>query len=161
SDAGVEGSWRFLNRVWRLVENYKALPHPNPLPRGEGTPMGEAEEALKRKTHWAINKVTHDFGVEIQINTAVAAVMELVNELYLYPALRDAASQEAVRAVVQLLSPVAPHLMEELWANLGEKGLCSESLWPVADKRWLTADTVEIVVQINGKLRSRLTLAAG
>src|SRR5439155_7171370 len=87
--------------------------------------------------------------------------MELVNELYLYPALGDAASREAVQAVVLLLSPVAPHLMEELWGTLGEKGLCSESAWPKADPRWLAADTVEIVVQINGKLRSHFQMNPG
>ena len=95
------------------------------------------------------------------MDTAIAAVMELVNELYLYPALCDAASEEAVRTVVQLLSPVAPHLMEELWETLGEKGLASESGWPHADPQWLAAETVEIVIQINGKLRSRLQMAPG
>src|SRR5204863_8927912 len=73
----------------------------------------------------------------------------------------DATSQDAVKSVVQLLSPVAPHLMEELWANLGEKGLCSESVWPKADPQWLVADTVEIVIQINGKLRSHFQMSPG
>ena len=162
SDKGVEGSWRFLNRVWRLAENFRAAPHPDPLPKGEGgASPGEAAKSLRRKTHWAIKKVTGDYGVEIQINTAIAAVMELVNELYLYPALGDPISREAVRAVIQLLSPVAPHLMEELWETLGENGLCSESRWPEADPQWLVADTVEIVIQINGKLRARLQMAPG
>jgi leucyl-tRNA synthetase len=152
SDAGVEGSWRFLNRVWRLVENLK---------RGTKNEGLVTADALRRKTHWAIAKVTRDYGQEIQINTAIAAVMELVNELYLYPSLGDATSKEAVRAVIQLLSPVAPHLMEELWEILGEKGRCSESSWPKADPQWLVSDTVEIVIQINGKLRSRLEMAPG
>jgi leucyl-tRNA synthetase len=105
--------------------------------------------------------VTHDFSRQIQINTAIAAVMELVNDLYRYSDMGDAASGEAVRAVVQLLSPVAPHLMEELWETLGEQGLCSESAWPKADPAWLTADTVEIVIQINGKLRSKVQMPPG
>ncbi len=155
SDAGVEGSWRFLNRVWRLINDTVAKSKP------QGTLSEEQQKSLKRKTHWAIQKVTNDYGIEIQINTAIAAVMELVNELYLYPALGDATSKEAVRAVVQLLSPVAPHLMEDLWGILGEKGLCSESSWPKADPAWLVSDTVEIVIQINGKLRSRLQMAPG
>ncbi len=150
SETGVEGAWRFLNRVWRLVDHLK-----------RGKPAAGDDVKLKRKTHWAINKVTNDYDREIQINTAIAAVMELVNELYLYPNMGDAASKEAVRAVVQLLSPIAPHLMEESWENLGEKGLCSESTWPVADPQWLIADTLEIVIQINGKLRSRLQMAPG
>ena len=108
--------------------------------------------------HWAIQKVTRDYSDDIQINTAIAAVMELVNELYLYPAVGDSASKEAIRTVIQLLSPIAPHLMDELWVSLGEKGAASESLWPKADPQWLIADTVEIVVQINGKLRSRMQL---
>ncbi len=160
SDTGVEGSWRFLNRVWRLVDNFRTAPHTN-LAKTSGESQGEAEIALLRKTHWAIDKVSSDFGEEIQINTAIAAVMELVNELYLYPALGDRVSREAVKAVVQLLSPVAPHLMDELWEALKEKGLCSESAWPTADPQWLTSDTVEIVIQINGKLRSKFKMASG
>jgi leucyl-tRNA synthetase len=155
SDAGVEGSWRFLNRVWRLINDFSEKA------KAPNSATDELQKNLKRKTHWAINKVTHDYAVEIQINTAIAAVMELVNELYLYPALGDTVSRDAVKVVIQLLSPVAPHLMEELWATLGETDLCSESKWPSADPQWLVADTVEIVVQINGKLRSRLKLAVG
>jgi len=165
SDAGVEGSWRFLNRVWRLInvipERRNRGSMGSPPETAGNDALTEAHKGLLRKTHWAIDKVDRDYGVEIQINTAIAAVMELVNELYLYPALGDGVSREAVKTVIQLLSPVAPHLMEELWENLGEKGMCSESPWPQADPRWLTADTVEIVIQINGKLRSRLQLAPG
>jgi leucyl-tRNA synthetase len=170
NDDAVEGSWRFLNRVWRLVANLNAVipakagTQSNP-DLGPGLRRGDVntdqEKTLKRKTHWAIDRVTRDYGRHIQINTAIAAVMELVNELYLYPAMGDAASKEAVRTVVQLLSPVAPHLMEELWESMGEKGLASESAWPTADPQWLTAETVEIVIQINGKLRSRLRLPPG
>jgi len=155
NDDAVEGQWRFLNRVWRLVKNYLEK-----NTQGAAAPE-ENQKALRRKMHWAIQKVTHDFGTDIQINTAIAAVMELVNQLYGYEGLGDAASGEAVRTVVQLLSPAAPHLMEELWQTLGLPGLASESPWPQADPQWLTADSVEIVVQINGKLRSRLVLAPG
>jgi leucyl-tRNA synthetase len=154
NDDAVEGGWRFLNRVWRLVKDL-ITKKPGPLP------VEEQRKDLLRKTHWAIDKVTRDFGRNIQINTAIAAVMELVNVLYLYQALGDAASQEAVKTVIQLLSPVAPHLMEELWQMLGEKGLASASTWPQADPQWLVAETVEIVIQINGKLRSRLQMAPG
>jgi leucyl-tRNA synthetase len=154
NDDAVEGQWRFLNRVWRLVGNTLEK---KATARGAES---EAEKALRRKMHWAIAKVSRDYSDDIQINTAIAAVMELVNELYLYPALGDSASLDAVRAVVQLLSPVAPHLMEDLWTTLGEAGLVSESTWPSADPAWLVADTVEIVVQVNGKVRSRVTLHA-
>ena len=155
SETGVEGSWRFLNRVWRLTNDLKEK-RSAPATAGE-----EQRKSLKRKTHWAIDKVTRDFDRHIQINTAIAAVMELVNELYLYPGIGDTTSQEAVRSVIQLLSPIAPHLMEELWESLGEKGLASESAWPKADPQWLIADTLEIVIQINGKLRSHLQMPPG
>ncbi len=167
SDAGVEGAWRFLNRVWRLVENINAVIPAKAgiqkdldpgLRRGDITPV---QKELLRKQHWAIHKVTHDFGDHIQINTAIAAVMELVNVLYQYPALGDSYSLAAVATTVQLLSPIAPHLMEELWQLLGKQGLASESAWPLADPKWLTSDSVEVVIQINGKLRSRLEVAPG
>ena len=154
SDEGVNGAWRFLNRVWRLVEHVTKA-----LPKGEA-PL-EAQKKLLRKQHWAIDKVTRDFEPEIQINTAIAAVMELVNVLYLYPMMGDPASKQAVLTVVQLLSPVAPHLMDDLWETMGQEGMASESKWPAADPQWLTADQVEIVVQINGKLRARIQMAPG
>ncbi|MFA5974836.1 MAG: leucine--tRNA ligase [Elusimicrobiota bacterium] len=156
SDTGVEGAWRFLNRVWRLVDNFLEKKKTGPAPVVE-----EKTKALRRKTHWAIAKVDRDYSKEIQINTAIAAVMELVNVLYVYDALGDCASEEAVQTVIQLLSPVAPHLMEELWESLGRSGRASESAWPAADPQWLEAETVEIVVQINGKLRDRIQIAPG
>lgn len=128
---------------------------------GEGKPLSDAEKTLIRKQHWAIDKVTRDLEQNIQINTAIAAVMELVNTLYLYPCLGDVTSLGAVRTVIQLLCPMAPHLMEELWQELGDNGLVSESSWPKADAQWLASDQVEIVVQINGKLRSRFSLPKG
>ncbi len=154
SDDGVNGAWKFLNRVWRLVENFKKAGSPPAAPEA-------SQKELLRKQHWAIDKVTHDFEPEIQINTAIAAVMELVNVLYLYPTLGDAVSEKAIITVIQLLSPVAPHLMDELWEAMGQPGMASESRWPTADKQWLTAEHVEIVIQINGKLRARLQVAPG
>ncbi|HVO33114.1 MAG TPA: class I tRNA ligase family protein, partial [Elusimicrobiota bacterium] len=155
NDDAVEGQWRFLNRVWRLVKLF------NDRKSQPGDAGEEARKVLRRKMHWAIDKVTRDFGRDIQINTAIAAVMELVNELYVYPAVGDTTSAEAVKTVLQLLSPAAPHLTEELWVDMGESGLVSESRWPTADPAWLAADRVEIVVQINGKLRSRLQMTPG
>ncbi len=184
SDAGVEGASRFLNRVWRLV-NQVTAPTPSPgqrtgegrdegtfssaltpptlshLTAGEGGGLTEPIKELLRKQHWAINKVTKDVGIEIQINTAISAVMELVNVLYQYPALGDAYSVKAVSTVIQLLSPIAPHLMEELWQLMGHSGLASESSWPTADPQWLIAESVEVVIQINGKLKVRLDIAPG
>ena len=155
NDDAVEGLWRFVKRLWRLTKNFldkKDSP---------GTAAEESVKALRRKTHWAIQKVTHDYETDIQVNTAIAAIMELVNVLYAYEGLGDAASREAVLAAIQLLAPAAPHLTEELWQMMGGSGLVSESRWPIAEAQWLTADHVEIVVQINGKLRARLQVAAG
>jgi len=157
NDDAVEGLFRFLNRVWRLVGNYLLKDKET---RVESKDLPEAKK-LRRKAHWAIEKITRDYGVQIQINTAIAAIMELVNELYAYPALGDETSGFAVRTVIQLLSPVAPHVTEELWDVLGEKGLCSESAWPVADPLWLVPDTLEIIVQVNGKLRAKVQLPPG
>jgi leucyl-tRNA synthetase len=161
SDEGVNGSWKFLNRVWRLVENFKREKS-NYVDRSlpiDG--FSHEQKNLLRKENWAIAKVTKDFEPEIQINTAIAAVMELVNVLYLYPDIGDALSERAIATVVQLLSPIAPHLMDELWESLGLAGMCSESPWPMANPQWLTAEQVEIVIQINGKLRARLQVAPG
>jgi leucyl-tRNA synthetase len=155
NDDAVEGQWRFLNRVWRLVTNFLEKQKAKPIPSEDD------RKTLLRKTHWAIQKVTHDYGEQIQINTAIAAVMELVNLLYQYEALGDETSRQAVQTTIQLLSPVAPHLMEELWQTMGGPGLASESRWPQTDPQWLTAESIEIVVQINGKLRARMQMAPG
>jgi len=153
NDGAVEGQWRFLNRVFRMTRQYLENKGKAPAPEAN-------RKALLRKTHWAIQKVTADLGEHIQINTAIAAVMELINLLYQYPAVGDGVSGDAIRTAVQLLAPMAPHLMEELWQELGGGGLVMESSWPVFDLQYLVADVVEIPVQINGKLRGLLKLPA-
>jgi len=161
SDDGVNGAWKFLNRVWRLVANFQKEKTKFPERALPIDGFSSTQKELLRKQYWAINKVTDDFNPEIQINTAIAAVMELVNVLYQYPAMGDPLSEKAIVTVVQLLSPIAPHLMDELWETLGLPGMASSSLWPIVDRQWLTAELVEIVIQINGKLRSRLQRAPG
>ena len=161
SDDGVNGAWKFLNRVWRLVANFQKEKSKYPDRARAIDGFSSEQKDLLRKEHWAIDKVTTDFERDIQVNTAIAAVMELVNVLYLYPTLGDAISERAIVTVVQLLSPMAPHLMDELWEILGLPGIASTSLWPIVDRQWLASEVVEIVIQINGKLRSRLQRAPG
>jgi leucyl-tRNA synthetase len=142
-DTGIEGVWRFLNRLWRVVHEHAEGP---PSPAGVDTP-------LARKAHWAIAKVTDDIDRRFVFNTPIAAVMELVNEIQRAP--DDPAARFAAETAVSLIQPYAPHAAEELWEVLGGARLWVEP-WPVADAALLEQATVEVVVQVNGKVRDRL-----
>ncbi len=146
-DAGLEGVWRFVNRLWRAVHEQAGKPGGDP---GDGP--------LARKTHRTIAKVTDDIDRRFAFHTPIAAVMELVNEIQRHP--DDPAARFAAEAAVSLIQPYAPHVAEELWHVLGHARLW-ESPWPVADSALLTEDHVEVVVQVNGKLRDRLHVPAG
>jgi leucyl-tRNA synthetase len=148
-DTGVEGMWRFLTRLWRLV-NEQAGRSPGADAAGP-TP-------LLRKAHETISKVTDDIERRFVFNTPVAAMMELVNELSKAP--DDPAARFAAETAVSLVQPYAPHIAEELWARLGHARLWEEP-WPVADPSLLTHETIELVLQVNGKVRDRLAVAAG
>jgi leucyl-tRNA synthetase len=161
SDEGVEGVNRFLSRLWRLCEEVGGHE------AAELDPAASADEVreLLAKAHWAIDKVTRDFQRDFQFNTAISAVMELVNDAYrlkdgLY---RDPAGVAAIRfataAAASLIFPFAPHLGAEVWERL-ETGKVWEEPWPVADPELLAGDTVTLVVQVNGKLRDRIEAAA-
>ena len=143
TEASVEGMARFVRRLWRVVSEVAE----------NAPPSAPTDGPLARKTHWAIAKVTDDIGRRFAFNTAIAAVMELVNELSREPAGPD--SRFAAETVVSLIQPYAPHVSEELWARLGHERLW-EAPWPVADPALLEVDTVEVVVQVNGKIRDRL-----
>ena len=164
SDQGVEGSFRFLARVWRLVkDNYATIVRAKNTPGGEPT---EKVKDLRRATHRTIKKVTDDIEDRFHFNTAIASVMELVNTLYQFnPNGNDAheafAFREAVDAIVLLLSPFAPHAAAELWESLGNKSAIDSVPWPVYDEALTLADEVLVVVQVNGKVRDRLTVPAG
>jgi leucyl-tRNA synthetase len=157
SDEGVEGVQRFLSRLWRLCEEVEAKGQVTAEPNAAG---GEGRELLA-KAHWAIEKVSPDFERGFQFNTAIAAVMELVNEAYrvkegLYG---DPAGFAAVRfaaaTAASLIFPFAPHIGAEVWQRL-EGGRVWDVPWPVADPALLASDTVTLVVQVNGKLRDRI-----
>jgi leucyl-tRNA synthetase len=156
NDRGVEGAFRFLNRVWRLVEKSivhspqsreKTIDH-RPLPR----------DNLRRKTHLTIKKVTEDIEKGFHFNTAISAIMELVNEIYQLPvaSYQLPESKEAVETVVTLLAPFVPHIAEEMWQKLGNKQSIFTRPWPDYEEKVLKQDKITVVVQINGKLRAKI-----
>jgi leucyl-tRNA synthetase len=164
SDQGVEGSARFLNRVWRLVfeqerhlRGVKAIP-----PR---TVLEEAQKSLRQKTHRTIKKVTEDIE-RFHFNTAISAIMELVNEIYVSGVkdnrddISKEVAREAIEAVVILLSPFVPHFAEELWEALGNRTSVVKAQWPSYDPEAVLEEEILIVIQINGKLRDRMTIPA-
>jgi leucyl-tRNA synthetase len=170
SDDGVQGSFRFLQRVWRLVEERATLLAST---RGAAWPAGELEagvRALRRMTHQTIAKVTRDLEDSFHFNTALAALMELQNALARFqdqvPAEpggdpRLLAFAEGVTALLCMLAPFAPHMAEELWEALGHPTSIFGEPWPTADSGLVLDERVEVVVQVNGKVRARLQVARG
>jgi leucyl-tRNA synthetase len=167
TDSGLEGSFRFLGRVWRLAEQW--MPSIRSAAAGpvDAATLNPAEKAVRRKTHDTIRRVTADIEQRQQLNTAVSAMMELVNELYAFAASAapDRAEtrlvmREAIEALVRMLSPFAPHTCEELWEQLGHTDGLTHAAWPAFDAEVAKADEVVIPVQVNGKVRGRLTVAA-
>jgi leucyl-tRNA synthetase len=163
SEQGVDGSFRFLGRLWRIVEEY--LEDIKKVESLSGAMELEGDlKALRRKTHQTIRKVTVDIEDRFHFNTAISAVMELVNVVYQVkrPASADkialGAVREALEAAIVLLTPIVPHITEELWQLLGHKDLASDVAWPEFDSAIASEEEMTIVVQINGKLRSRMTV---
>jgi len=164
SDQGVEGSARFLNRVWRLIyDSHQRLDRVKPLSPGVGV-EGDPK-SLHQKTHKTIKKVTEDIE-RFHFNTAISAVMELVNEIYV-SAVKDREDdtslrvmREAIETVVMLLSPFVPHFAEELWEVLGNKESILNQPWPEYDREAVVEDEILIVIQVNGKLRDRMMVPA-
>jgi len=163
SDQGLEGASRFLSRVWRLVfENLPSLKAAGTLRENE-EPAGFLGD-LHRKTHQTIKKVTEDIRDRFHLNTAIAAIMELVNLMQQVLETKDQRDpfwpvmREAAESTVLMLSPFVPHIAEEIWQALGQPGSISRASWPRWSEKALTAEEMLIVVQVNGKLRSRITL---
>ena len=158
SDAGVDGSHRFLKRLWRLVQEAES----GPTPSFEVATLDKAQKALRRKTHETIAKVSDDYGRRQTFNTAVAAVMELCNEVSRHDgqAAQDATViHEALSAAVLLLAPIVPHISQALYQTLTGEHLL-DATWPVVDESALTRDEIDIVVQVNGKVRAKIAVAA-
>jgi leucyl-tRNA synthetase len=185
TDAGLEGSFRFLARVWRLVDHWcETIGGEGVDAAGGLDALNTAERALRRKTHDTIRRVTVDIEERQQLNTAVSAMMELVNELYTFsdqtatgaPGRRADGDvervgvmerreticvvREAIEALVRMLAPFAPHTAEELWQRLGHAADLTAATWPLYDAGVARAEEVVIPVQVNGKVRSRLTVPA-
>ena len=159
SDAGVEGSHRFLKRLWRLAQDRVTYEESVDL---KTLNLSKAQKDLRRKTHETIAKVSDDYGRRQTFNTAVAAVMELCNDVSRHngDGVEDAAVvDEALTAAVLLLNPIVPHISEALYEQLTGNSILSAT-WPELDEAALTRDEIEIVVQVNGKVRAKLSVAA-
>jgi leucyl-tRNA synthetase len=184
TDSGIEGSFRFLARVWRLIDHWCETVGGEGMAAPQQASLNAAERALRRKTHDTIRRVTADIEQRQQLNTAVSALMELVNELYAFseqtvtggPGHRGdedvehageveraetiAVVREAIEALVLMLSPFAPHTAEELWCMLGYQDGLTAASWPSFDPEVAKAEEITVPVQVNGKVRSRLTVPA-
>ncbi|HEY2149266.1 MAG TPA: leucine--tRNA ligase [Vicinamibacterales bacterium] len=176
SDAGLEGSFRFLVRVWRLVDHWAETIGGEGMPAC-GPDCNDAERSVRRKTHETIRRITSDIEDRMHLNTAVSSLMELVNELYSFsdgtahgaPSRNEppagkmerpetiAVLREAIDALVLMISPFAPHTAEELWQMLGHVGSLDTVSWPAFDAAVAKAAEVTVPVQVNGKLRGRIT----
>jgi leucyl-tRNA synthetase len=167
---GVEGCYRFLKRVWRIFDDFLSdIKQAGSIPKSYETDSKELRE-LRRVTHVTIGRVTDDIQTRMQFNTAIAAVMEFVNHLYAFRdswvLLKD--NSDGARAIVResfdtlilLLSPFAPHIAEEMWLLLGHKTSIVQVEWPVFNKDFTTTEELLIVVQLNGKVRQRITVSA-
>ena len=158
SDKGVEGSYRFINRVYRMVyeysQNFKDVPDTYEI-------KSEADKSMAYWMNYAIKKVSDDIGERFNFNTAISTIMEMVNEMYRYkegevnPGLYGA----AVKDLIIMLAPFVPHVAEEMWEHLGYGGSVHQQEWPEYDESALVKDTVEIVVQINGKIKEKINIA--
>ena len=156
-DAGVEGMSRFLARVYRLVVRHAGS---GAAPSEQAT--NEADQAVLRKLHQTIEKVTADFESRWHFNTSLAGIMELTNEFYAREAdVSPGVAAEVLRRLVLLLEPFAPHLSEELWESLGEQGPLLDQAWPTYRAELTHVDEVEIPVQVNGKMRGKITVSKG
>ncbi|MDR3585480.1 MAG: leucine--tRNA ligase [Desulfosporosinus sp.] len=170
SDQGVEGCYRFLNRVWRLVAQYEpiikeAQNHTSASADqvGEWGNLDAVSKELRRHTHLAIQRVTIDIGTRYNFNTAISTIMEWVNALYLYkeqPKAVAAVGREAVEAILILLAPFAPHITEELWREIGHTESIHKQPWPEVDEAALVQDEMTVILQVNGKVRDRVTVSA-
>jgi len=163
SETGIEGPHRFLQRVWRLVQKHAAIGR---SARASLSGLSESGAALRRKVHQTIARVTGDIDERIHLNTAVAALMELTNETYrLEESLTgdsdEAALAEALDTLVLLLSPFAPHACEQMWLDLGHPKSLVDEPWPEADEAAMRETSVEVAVQVNGKIRARIQVPAG
>ena len=158
SDQGVEGSYRFLGRVWRIIDTYQQLGA-----SGHQDSLSKDETALRRELHRAIKKVTEDLDGKFNFNTAISTVMELVNAMYQFKDSHDTVQSDLAKELVEkltlLLAPFVPHITEEIWHECGFEGSVHAASWPTYEESALVVDEVEVAVQVNGKVRDKLTVS--
>ncbi len=165
SEESIEGSWRFLNRVYRLVERHAQAVRGVKSGTVDAAAASPKEKILLRKAHQTLRRVTSDFETRWHFNSAIALIMEMTNEIYLQEPLEKEVRPEIRKEVLELLTlmlaPMTPHLAEELWEMLGHAGGLWTASWPAFDEALTREDEVEIPVQVNGRLRGKLKIAVG
>jgi leucyl-tRNA synthetase len=165
SEDSIEGAWRFVNKVYRLVERHAAELRSVTSGTVDAGTATEKERKLLRKTHETLRRVTQDFDVRWHFNSAIALIMELHNEIYaaepLTDGVRPAVRKEVLELLILMLAPMTPHLAEELWEMLGHSDGLWTVKWPTFNAELVKEDEVEIVVQVNGRVRGKLVVAAG
>src|SRR5205807_10344332 len=165
SEESIEGSWRFLNRVYRLVERHAPAVKGAKSKNTDAATASSKEKILLRKTHQTLRRVTQDFETRWHFNSAIALVMEMTNEIYLQEPLEKDVRPEVRKEVLELLTlmlaPMTPHLAEELWVMLGHSDGLWEASWPAFDEALTREEEVEIPVQVNGRLRGKVIVADG
>ena len=164
SDSGVEGAHRFLKRVWKLTYDFtQAAEVSKTAPSIAGFTLTSAQKLLRRELHKTIAKVSDDIGRRNTFNTAIAAIMELMNHLSKASITSEedrVVMHEAIRAVVLMLTPIVPHLSHHLWSMIGDGNPVENTTWPIVDDSALVEDEKLIIVQVNGKLRAKITVSA-
>ena len=159
ADSGVDGASRFLKRLWKLVADHLA----HDVAELDVDALSTEQKAIRLKTHETLKKVSDDIGRRYTFNTAIAAVMELMNELAKFDmtdAQNNAVMREAIDLIILMLTPIAPHITQQLWQELGHEGLIAEAGWPDYDESALVRSELELVVQVNGKLRAKIMVPA-
>ena len=157
SDSGVQGSSRFLKRLWKTVASHQAVSYE----KMSAQSFDKEQQKLRLKIHQTIQKVSDDFGRRQTFNTAIAAIMELINETSRFIENSSQKNdkqvvQEALETAILMLAPIAPHFCHALWNHLGHDEAVIDAPWPQVDESALTRDTMLIVLQVNGKLRSKI-----
>ena len=159
SEQGVEGCFRFLNRVYRLVDELAEVAKSN----AEVKTVTKEDKAMRLVIHSTLKKVTADLSEKFGFNTAIASLMELINEMYKYKELdtrNDGIIREGIETIITILAPFTPHIGEELWTMIGKEGSVFNISWPSYDESALVQDEVEVIVQVNGKLRAKVSMDA-
>ena len=159
SEQGVEGCFRFINRVYRLVDELAEIAKSN----AEVKAVTKEDKAMRLVIHSTLKKVTADLSEKFGFNTAIAALMELINEMYKYKELdtrNEGIIREGIETIVTILAPFTPHVGEELWTMIGKEGSVFDISWPKYDESALVQDEVEVIVQVNGKLRAKISMDA-